>query len=161
MIDDADLLAAAIAALRPAYPRQDFPNDSVAMYARMLGDFDSTEVGEAIKRIVRRSEWLPSIAEIRREVVEARLQLPSAAEAWSMVLNVATVNWLDVPEIVRDSITVFGGRQAILQSEKATWTRAQFLRDYADRRAATVEEAAGASPRPTLTEGEGRRTLDA
>ena len=64
-------LAASIAVLRLAYPRQDFPDAAVAFYVRQLVDLPPAEVEAAVDRLTKRSTWLPSIAEIRAECAEA------------------------------------------------------------------------------------------
>ena len=74
----------ALALLRATYPRQDFPDLTVAVYGRMLADLDDEAVVPAVQRLINRCTFLPSVAEIRQEVAEARLGLPSAEEAWEI-----------------------------------------------------------------------------
>lgn len=125
-------LAQAVGVLRAAYPRQDFPDETVALYVEMLGDLPDGEVVDAVKRLVKRSTFLPSVAEIRREVAEAALRLPTPAEAWRMVNDAATQNLLplEVAEAMRD----VGGRYAIRTSEQPSVIRSQFLKLYESRR---------------------------
>lgn len=141
-------LATAIAILRDAFPRQDFPDGSVSLYINMLSDLDGVAVAEAVRRLVRRSTWLPSIAEIRLEVAEAECHLPTASEAWSMV-SVPTASLTSevvasIPEIVKESMMAMGGRFTITHSENIDTVRAHFTRDYEDRRRNALLQAAGA-----------------
>lgn len=144
--------AAAVAALRVAYPRQDFPDDTVRLYVRMLADLDPGEVTAAVERLIRRSTFVPAIAEIRLEVAESACNLPSVAEAWSMVTDGVSV--YDLPEPVRESLAASGGRFTVMNSERPSVVRAQFCADYESRRARAILAAAGADPRPQLTRAE-------
>jgi hypothetical protein len=146
--------AASVAALRDAYPRQDFPDRSVSLYVRMLRDIEGGDLAAAVTRLIRRSPFLPSIAEIRMEVAEARTQLPTAAEAWSMVTQMPNLNERanNLPNVVRQSLDAMGGSWSIRRSERPETLRAQFMRDYEQRRHAKILAVAGASARPELVE---------
>lgn len=155
--------AMAVAALRVAYPRQEFPDESVRLYVRMLDDLDPTMVGRATERLIRRSTFLPSVAEIRLEVAEESYALPTATEAWSMVSDRGLYPLEgELPGTVRDSLRAVGGLWAI-KSTSGYAVRAQFLRDYEQRRATAMLEATGArAPRQELTRAEQAfGTLDA
>lgn len=165
MSDEQTTTAMAVAVLRDAYPRQEFPDASVRMYVRMLGDLDPAFVAGAVRRLIRRSAWLPSIAEIRLEVAEEIHPLPTPAEAWTLACF-PQHSGLPSPQLhaeVRASLDAVGGRWAVTHSERPETIRAQFLRDYEQRRTTAMLEAAEArAPRPTLTRAEQAfGTLDA
>lgn len=143
-------LALAVAILRDAFPRQEFPDASVALYAQLLGDLDEAAVVDAVTRLVRRSTFLPSIAEIRQEVAEAELALPTVEEAWSLV-NDPDVSVLSLPPALADSLKSVGGRYAVRMSEQPTVIRSQFVKDYAARRAQAVLEQMKAAVPPERT----------
>jgi hypothetical protein len=134
----------AVAILRDAYPRQDFPDRSARLYGTMLADMDDTLVVAAVQRLIRRSTFLPSIAEIRREVMEYVLCLPTPQEAWAMVTRPETEGQL--PTVVLASLQALGGRWAIRVSDAPSVMRSQFLRDYEARREAAMTSAVGADP---------------
>jgi hypothetical protein len=138
-----DLTAAAIAILRDAYPRQPFPDASVAFYARKLADLDAVELAGAVDRITNRSTFLPSVAEIRSEVAEARLGLPTTAEAWE---TAESGSLRTAPEPLRRAVEIVGGRWAIRHSDNPTAVRAQFRQAYEDLRQEAVLREAGALP---------------
>lgn len=140
--------AQAVAVLAAAYPRQAFPPDSIRLYVRMLADLDSGDIADAVTRLVKRSTFLPSIAEIRREVAEARLGLPSPAVAWEMALDPR--GWATMPEPVRAAYDACGGGWAFRTTDRPTTLRSQFERDYADRREAALVAAMGAAPERRL-----------
>lgn len=125
-------IAASVAALRDAYPRQEFPDRSVQMYVRMLADADPAELEAAVARLVRRTPFIPAISEILAEVAEAKCGLPTAAEAWTLACSDEPLPNLPVPVI--EAIQSCGGRWTIRHSEQPTVVRAQFTRDYQQRR---------------------------
>lgn len=128
-------MAAAIAILRDAYPRQDFPDRSVVLYAHELADLSDTEVTAAVRRLIRRSEWLPSIAEIRREVAEERAGLPTVEEAWTVVSNEKRTFVL--PPEVAGALSDIGGSYA-LRTMTAHQARTAFAKAYEARRESTL-----------------------
>jgi hypothetical protein len=136
-------LTASIAVLRAAYPRQEFPDDTVRVYVRQLSDLDEDAVARAVDRLTKKSVFLPSIAEIRQEVAEEQLALPSASEAWEIA---ETGDLRNAPDEVRAATECVGGRYAILRSDNPSVIRAQFLKDYAMRRATSLLRVQGALP---------------
>lgn len=141
-----DTLAASIAALRAAYPRQDFPDDSVTMYGTMLEDLDASAVSRAIGRLVKRSTWLPSIAEIREEIAEEMLGLPTVSEAVESLARGSHRH----PTVDR-IFSALGGRWSYDQSTAPGLFRREFTKMYAEERQTAIRAAAGAEPRPALT----------
>ena len=126
-------VAVAVAILRDAYPRQDFPERTAVLYGRMLADLDDLLVVEAVRKIVKTSRFLPSIAEIREQVAEATLGLPTASEAWDLV-NTGQ----PLPRIAQESLNALGGRWAHRMTDTPSIFRAQFVKDYDARRGALV-----------------------
>ena len=126
-------VAVAVAILRDAYPRQDFPERTAVLYGSMLADLDDLLVVEAVRKIVKTSRFLPSIAEIREEVAEATLGLPTASEAWDLV-NAGQ----PLPRIAQESLNALGGRWAHRMTDTPSIFRAQFVKDYDARRGALV-----------------------
>lgn len=128
------MLADVVTVLRALYPRTSFPPETAALYMEMLRDMPEDEVAEACKRIVRRSMYLPTVAEIRREVIEARLQLPTPGEAWEMVLARAHGEHSGrLPEPLLAAYRALGGRWAIQTSTNLGPMRHAFERDYDQR----------------------------
>ena len=141
-------LTQSVALLRATYPRQEFPDDSVRSYVHFLRVYDETLVAQAVSRLVRRSKWLPSIAEICDEVAELALGLPAPDEAWSMI----TKGESNKPAVVREAYLAVGGPWALKTTERPEMLRRAFREEYLDRRQralATYVE----NPRPQL-EGE-------
>lgn len=118
--------------LRAAYPRQAFPPESVAMYVVSLVDLPPEDVALAVSALVSRSEWLPSIAEIRRQVVEASLALPRAAAAWELIQTVEGRR--DAPEVVRRALALVGGPYALRSTTNPSVLAGQFRKAYDELR---------------------------
>jgi hypothetical protein len=141
--------ALAIGILRDAYPRAEFPDRTVAVYTEALADLDDRAVVEAVRGLLAESKYLPSIAEIREEVAEAILDLPSPEQAWSMVSDPGTKGKL--PTLVLSALQEIGGRHTVRASEQPYLTRKQFMEIYGSRRRLAVREIVrGRSLSPTL-----------
>lgn len=140
----------AVAFLRAAYPRQDFPDDTVRVYVSMLADMPASEVADAIERLTKRSTWLPSVAEIRVEVATAMVGLPTPEQAWALVTRRETLH--AAPE-VRAALDAVGGPVALMFSERPEFVRRAFLEEYRARRDMAIGECNGsvAPTRAALT----------
>lgn len=119
--------AAAIAILRDAYPRSNFPDRTIQLYGAALGSLPDDAVVAAVNELIQTSEFLPTIAAIKRAVAEREMRLPSAEDAWEIAERGSLRN---APEPVRRAAEHVGGRWQILNSENPTTVRAQFLRAY-------------------------------
>lgn len=72
------------AILTAAFPRQEISKDTGDLYALFLADFEREPAERAVKRIITKSRFFPSIAELREEIAELALGLPSELEAWTL-----------------------------------------------------------------------------
>ena len=68
-----------------AWPKQQLPNETRALYGVMLADFSYQETYDAINTLICTAVFVPSIAEIRRIVVETRCNLLEPQRAWMLV----------------------------------------------------------------------------
>lgn len=150
----------AVAYLANAYPRQPMPDKSMQAYAQALADLPDQAVAAAAWRLIRRSEWLPSIADIRREVAEARLELPTVEDAWQIARGTPAQR-AAAHATVLAAIDDVGGLHEIRTTTRASIVRAQFRQAYESRREQAILEAVGAAtPRtPALPAGETLRQL--
>lgn len=157
MTTETTTMANAIGILRDAYPRQQFPDRTVALYGAALADLDGNEVAEAVGRLIRTSAFLPSIAEIRREVAEARAALPTPEEAWTIVHQPRA----KIPPEIRGALDDVGGRYAI-RTGTPERTRRMFLDAYTARRESTLLAVMiDRPPHPLLTTTEDGPTMRA
>ena len=129
-------VAVAIGILRDAYPRADFPDGTIELYATMLAPYDDDRVVAAVRRLVTRERFLPAISEILREVIEASLALPTAPEAYQMLGDRTQIG--DLPTVVLATLKELGGRWEYDHTENPGIWRAQFLKAYDVRREAAI-----------------------
>lgn len=79
-----DEIDAVMAYLAAAYPQRDVGDHTLAVYREQLLDLDADQARAAVRAIVSRSKFFPTIAEIR-EAVGILAGRPTAAEAWAQV----------------------------------------------------------------------------
>lgn len=140
------MLAESLTYLKAAFPRAQFPPETIEVYVRELNDLADEEVLAAVRRIARRAMYLPSIGEIRREVAEARFAFPSASDAWHAVIS-GRVSELNCPPLTAayDSL---GGSWAVKTSTSLGPMRHAFERDYDARVERIILAEMGARPLP-------------
>lgn len=74
----------------------DIPKARMKLYVSMLADINPVTLEQAVANLIKRSKFLPSIAEIREECsalsayVNAHEELPTAQDAWEEVRKVAS-----------------------------------------------------------------------
>lgn len=76
--------------LTRAYPRYELHPETIAVYCRLLADIDAGMLEAAALECTTKSQWFPSVYELRRAVVDLQKRgnrVPSAIEAWFEVLN--------------------------------------------------------------------------
>lgn len=138
-------VALALGALRDAFPRQEFPPASVAMYARQLRDLPGDMVLGAVERLIRRTAWLPSIAEIRREVADDEIDVPPAEVVWvamssddPLTRRAAVAN----NAAAQAALVAIGSWAGIRYSERPEQTRRMFIETYRAHAEATLRDLA-------------------
>jgi len=118
-----------------AYPQTRVSEETSSFYARYLVDLDAGAASEAVDDLILDSPMLPTIAEIRRRVIEKDVELPTALEAWaSIVGKQSSGETVEMSPLVREVCNLFGGSYTIRNSDQPTIMRAQFLKAYAERR---------------------------
>lgn len=153
-------IADSLALIASAHPRADFPDETARAYALTLADLEPADVYQAVRRLIAGSKYLPTVSEIREQVAEAHAQLPTASEAWEILLR---GDLSAAPPEIQAAARSVGGRHAVATTTNPTAVRAQFDRDYAERRRVAILHLAGALPHSravTLLEpGESPRAL--
>lgn len=139
------MLAETLTYLRAAFPRAQFPPETVTVYVEELKDLDDREVMEACRRIGRRALYLPTIGEIRREVAEARLGMPSAGVAWEIVLSGRPLREYEGTPLW-EAYRAMGGKWELQNTANLGATRHAFERDYDQRRERALLAEMGALP---------------
>lgn len=136
----------------------DLEETRLAVYVNALRDLPAADGAAAVHRLLKTSHWFPSVAEIRETVLDLRLPLPTAAEAWELVEETGRralarpYNGRDsmqtgLPGIVARALKLSGGEYGYRYSENINALRAQFLRLYADLRDSAAAGGAEARQR--------------
>lgn len=146
------VLASAIERLRDAFPKQPFGDRAVVVYAEQLADLDENEVFDAVCRLIDTEARCPTISEIRREVVEETLGLPTSEEAWDLACGYAMAQGEGRAQVappceeVRAALRAVGGPWGIRTCQNPTTLYAQFRKTYEGYRERAVKKAAVGSP---------------
>jgi hypothetical protein len=121
--------------LLAAYPQAQAAENTRSFYAHYLLDLDAVAASEAVDDLILDSTTLPTIAEIRRRVIEKDVELPTALEAWASVVERPTGReTVEMHPLAREVCNLFGGSYTIRNSDQPTIMRAQFLKAYDERR---------------------------
>lgn len=134
-----------IADLAAAFPQRTITRETLSIYARELGDLDPVALGDAVRRLIRTSEFFPTIHAIRDAVAEDQLGLPGEAEALRQVNARAAFREPTGPAptvhpLVREAVNLLGGWHAIRATDEPGVMRGQLLRLYRELRHARVAE---------------------
>ena len=121
----------------------DMPKERMKLYVSMLADINPVTLEQAVANLIKRSKFLPSIAEIREECsalsayVNAHDELPIAQSEWEKVIKVVGTYGFDYGKEHLEGVT--------LQAAKTIWSsfdprmgheyneascRAQFIKCY-------------------------------
>lgn len=131
-----------VGSLLAAFPRESATQETVEIYSRMLADLDFEEAQRAVRRLLATRYTFPTIADVRREVFEDRLGLPTAEEAWGQVLAGAASERNGIRDpLVREVMVSTGiSRFDVRQSEKPEVLRGQFVKAYESARRRKLDD---------------------
>ncbi len=121
-----------ISLLLSAYPEVQPREETFPTYVRFLVDLDEAAVEVAIEELISVSTKMPTIAAIRRRVIEQELELPTAAEAWVAIND--TTRTEELHELAKEARELLGGSWAIRTSGNPTVTRTQYLKVFEELR---------------------------
>lgn len=146
--------------LLQAYPQAQFGPASSALYERELADLDGPTALEAVRRLIRTSKWMPTVAEIRTAAADVRHGPKRlGAEAWGDAMDaVRKVGAYHPPPAFEDALVgecvrLMGWRN-LCHSENGTADRARFIDLYdglQDRARADVVAGKALPPASTAT----------
>jgi len=143
-----------VGVLVAAYPHQAIEQETLDLYVALLTDLDAAQATAAVKRLIcLQARWRPTIAEIREEVVEPALALPSPAAAWAEVKAAIAKHGVPYPgqmdswrrpswscTLVAEAVKAIGYTE-IATAEIEGVARAHFLQAYSSMREETVRAA--------------------
>jgi len=112
-------------------------DETLDLYLRMLSDLDFAETDRAIDELIVTAMRLPTISRIRRNVIEPKLELPTAEEAWLAVQGHES----GMHELVQRTATLMGGSFNIRTSADPELTRVRFAKVYDALHRKAVDQA--------------------
>lgn len=137
-----------------AFPKQKIEPRNVAVYARMIEDFDRPEAEAALLHLIATATFFPAVAELRTAIAEGRAMLPAWEEAWEKVCAVRKqfgvyvgprwgipVAW---DALTDETLRTVGGYEAVchVEFEDEPTLRAQFRDAYTNLRKRRIQREA-------------------
>jgi hypothetical protein len=135
--DQADQL---LQTLVDVFPLVHLSETARAQYRRRLTDLDHAAAAAAVDALILDSEEFPTIAAIRRQVIEAEVTIPTGIEAYARIFD-RSADAADMHPFVKHVVKVFGGSYSIRNHENPSIIRAQFLKTYDDLREQELRRA--------------------
>ena len=119
--------------VRQMFPHAKYGDKAIIGFTDGLHDLDAAGVMEATKRAVKRSDWPPSVAAIRREYY-ALSGVMGASEAWDALIELVRrgneADYRAVPEIAMQAVQAIGGLAALRMTEHPSLLRKDFIASY-------------------------------
>jgi len=158
--------AVLVGMIASAYPSWKPTQETVAVYVELLVDLDGNEAQSALRSLLMASEYPPSVATIRKKVLEQMDGLPlTKTEAWELVISMVRrygiaqrPNFED--EIVSQVVHAIGYRELCMSTNTDT-IRAQFFRLYEEQAQKHLEEKLSSISFQTQIEGSRAKEIEA
>jgi hypothetical protein len=126
-----------VARLQAAYPEVSMCVQTTKLYERLLVDLEFAETDVAVDELIMTSGRLPTIARVRRAVIEPLLDLPTAEEAWVAIQSRAE----KLNPLVAKTATLMGGSFNLRTSSDPELSRVRFVKVYDELRRKVVDAA--------------------
>lgn len=158
--------AVLVGMIASAYPSWKPTQETVAVYVELLVDLEVKEAQKALRSLLMASEFPPSVATIRKKVLEDRNELPlTKSDAWQLVMaEVRNKGIYERPtftdQIVSQVVQSIGYRE-ICQSTNTDTIRAQFFRLYEEQAQKHLEEKLSSISFQTQIEGFSAKEIEA
>ena len=149
-----------------AYPSWKPTQETVSVYVELLVDLDVNEAQIALRRLLMASEFPPSVAAIRKKVLEGMDGLPlTKSDAWELVMSmVRRYGTYERPkfedETVSQVVQAIGYRELCTSTNTDT-IRAQFFRLYEEQAQKHLEEKLSSISFQTQIEGSRAKEIEA
>lgn len=136
-------VARIVARLAAAFPDPPMSDDTRHAYERLLADLDFPEADVAVDTLIMTAMRLPTIARIRRTVIEPLLDVPTADEAWLAIQS----RQENPNPLVARTATLMGGSFNLRTSSDPELSRVRFVKVYEELRRKVIDEAVSARAR--------------
>jgi hypothetical protein len=158
--------AVLVGMIASAYPSWKPTQETVAVYVELLVDLEVKEAQNALRSLLMASEFPPSVAAIRKKVLEGRDGLPlTKSDAWELVMSkVRRYGIYERPnfedETVSQVVHAIGYRDICLSTNTDT-IRAQFFRLYEEQAQKHLEEKLSSLSFQIQIEGSSAKEIEA
>jgi hypothetical protein len=158
--------AVLVGMIASAYPSWKPTQETVAVYVELLVDLDGNEAQNALRSLLMASEFPPSVAAIRKKVLESQDGLPlTKSDAWELVMSkVRRYGIYERPnfedETVSQVVHAIGYRELCMSTNTDT-IRAQFFRLYEEQAQKHLEEKLSSISFQTQIEGSRAKEIEA
>jgi hypothetical protein len=158
--------AVLVGMIASAYPSWKPTQETVAVYVELLVDLDGKEAQNALRSLLMASEFPPSVAAIRKKVLESQDGLPlTKSDARELVMSkVRRYGIYERPnfedETVSQVVHAIGYRDICLSTNTDT-IRAQFFRLYEEQAQKHLEEKLSSPSFQTQLEGIRAKEIEA
>lgn len=130
-----------LAVLKSVYPHHPISDAAHEAWNMTMQDVPYDAAMPVIKQWMLTEEWFPTPAAIRKQVYQVLSPLPSASDAWLMVMDrirntypgFQAPDW-DAPKIVQDALKDIGGTWAVRQTDDTSRMEQKFRSAYNERR---------------------------
>lgn len=118
---------------------KEFSPEQMGVWYTFFADVDGKSFISAIKRLIVKSKYMPSIADIKDELVTLEIGIPLDADAeWERVRKAISKYgyyrqdeaMASLPEVTAKTVRRLGGFRTICSSEDPSWTRKAFIDSY-------------------------------
>jgi len=158
--------AVLVGMIASAYPSWKPTQETVAVYVELLVDLDGKVAQNALRSLLMASEFPPSVAAIRKKVLEQMDGLPlTKSDAWELVMSMVRrygiyerPNFED--KTVSEVVQAIGYRELCTSTNTDT-IRAQFFRLYEEQAQKHLEERLSSISFQTQIEGFRAKEIEA
>lgn len=158
--------AVLVGIIASAYPAWKPTEETVTVYVELLSDLNHNEAHNAVRSLLMASEYPPSVAAIRKKVLEGQNGLPlSKNDAWQAVMSEVNTKSVYHPysftdPVVAEVVKAIGYRN-ICTSTNLDTIRAQFFRLYEEQAEKYLEEKLSSISFQNQLEGNRAKEIEA
>jgi hypothetical protein len=131
-----DQAAKLVEELQAAFPAVTLSPESVEKYTSFLKDLPYEETADTLDEITASSTRFPTIADIRRPIIEAAIGIPTPEEAYASIFEKGEL--YPLVKVVRDRL---GGPYAFRAADEPGLLRHNFLKAYEEARERELRDA--------------------
>ena len=123
--------------LQAGFPHMKLTDEQTEMYRHYMRDLDAETTEALIEEVIASSPEFPRIAELRRPIIEAEIDLPLPMEAYKSISEPGQ----EIHDLAREVRDLMGGAWTFKTTDEPGILRTQFLKLYTERREEALRTA--------------------